>query len=166
MRVRFLLLSVLLVLAACGQPSRPSDKPKTPPEFVAPLAGRWTGTSGVVVEWAKQKQLPVVLDIAPDGSVTGSVGDANLVNARLAKGRGAVQRSLGWARDFRVHGKLEGDLIATEGVRRDGVDIVFDRADDGTLVGGLTSSGSKVGGKDEMQLAAGKMVLRREAGDQ
>jgi hypothetical protein len=68
---------------------------------------------------------------------------------------------MGWGRDFRIHGKLQGDLIAAEKVNRDAVDIVFDQAADGSLTGGLATSGWEVGGPDRMKVSAGKMVLRK-----
>jgi hypothetical protein len=127
----------------------------------ASLASTWTGSATIVVQFVRQKQLPVRLVIAADGSVTGTVGDATLANATLRPGRGGVERSLGWGRDYRIHGDLQGDLVATESVRRDGVDILFDAAPDGTLVGGIHSTGSKTGGKETMIVSAGNMTLRR-----
>ena len=121
----------------------------------ADLAGRWKGEATIVVNWTNQKQLPVCLVIAGDGSVRGTVGDAKLVNARL-NGKAFLQN-----RDYRVHGDLEGNLIDAEQVHRDGVDILFDRTDEG-LSGGLHSTGSEFGGKNSMKLSAFKMVLKRE----
>jgi hypothetical protein len=133
---------------------------------VVDLTGVWSGQAHIVVQWAKQKQLPVRLEIAADKSVTGRIGDARLVDARLAPGRGPTQRALGWGRDYRVDGKLQGDVIAAEQIHRDAVIVVFDRAADGTLVGGVNSSGSKFGGKDSMILTAQRMRLRRIAASQ
>jgi len=95
--------------------------------------------------------------------VSGTVGDAQLQDATLAAGRGPVQRSLGWSRDYRVHGKLTGDVIGAEQIHRDSVDIVFDRAADDAdaVVGGFNTSGTQFGGKDSMILAAGNMRLSR-----
>ena len=115
----------------------------------------------MVVQWVQQKQLPVRLDIAADGTVSGNVGDATLVDAKLRSGRGSIERSLGWGRDYRIHGTLQGNLIDAEQIHRDAVDIVFDQQDQTTLTGGLTSSGSEIGAKESMKLTAGGMVLRR-----
>ena len=129
----------------------------------ASLAGTWSGNANIVVQFVQQKRLAVRLVIAEDGSVSGSVGDATLVDAKLRPGRGGVQRSLGWGREYRIHGRLSGNLVAAENVRRDAVDILLDPASDGTLVGGLHSSGSKVGGKEKVIVSAGDLALRREA---
>jgi hypothetical protein len=117
------------------------------------LVGRWAGDAEIIVQWARQKRLPISLDVAADGTVTGTVGDSRLVDGRF------VSR---WPNaGYRVHGRLEGDLIGAEQVRRDAVDILFERAFDSTLTGGLHSSGADVGGSDRMKLSAGDMVLRR-----
>ena len=111
--------------------------------------------AAIVVNWTKQKSLPLQLEIDSGGKVTGTVGDARLLDGKF------VSNALGSTR-FRVHGRLEGDLIDQENIRRDAVDILFNAADDGSLVGGLHSSGSKFGGKESMKLSATKMVLRRD----
>ena len=117
--------------------------------------------------------LPVLLDIQPDGTVTGKVGDAMLQDAVLGKtlplglvfsvpekSRGDLPGSSG--RPFEVTAKLDGPLIAAEQVRRDGVIIVFKQAQDQTLRGGLTSTGWDFGGKDSMKLTARDMILERQ----
>jgi hypothetical protein len=129
---------------------------------IAQLAGRWTGNSQIVVQWATQKRLPLDLTIAPDGAVAGTVGDARLIDGRIAPSRNNFERTLGWGRDWRIDGKLDGDLIPAEQIRRDAITILFDEsAGDGALVGGVNSSGSKFGGKEHMILTAQKMKLQR-----
>ena len=157
-----LALMLLLACASRGgrqtsvtQPSTSAPAATVSGEFGA-LAGRWTGSANVIVQWAKQKDLPVDLVIEPDGRASGTVGDAKLVDARL--------RTQRFGSPLRVHGRLEGSLIDAEGVRRDEVDILLSRADDGTLTGGLHSSGSKLGGKESMKLSASGMTLRRVNG--
>ena len=175
-RIQVVLLVTSLLLAGCSNASHATTQPATisdkssateakEPQPFDNLAGQWTGEAKVVVVWATQKQLPVTLDIAGDGAVTGTVGDATLVNARLRSGRGQFERSLGWGREYRIHGQLSGDLIRAEQIHRDAVDIVFDPSD-GALVGGLNSSGSKFGGKESMILSAGGMRLQRIASTQ
>jgi hypothetical protein len=135
-----------------------SAAPKT-----ADVVGKWTGTATIAVNWTKQRQLPVTLDIAADGSATGTVGDAKLVDAKLKPDRGELFRKLGWARDWMIEGKLEGDVIAAEQIHRDGATIVFDKKADGTLFGGVATTGNEVGGKESMKLTAGGMTLRPAA---
>jgi hypothetical protein len=177
------LATFLIVIGGCQQkPSAATSPPasaasatpatsaarsdSTRPAVAADLTGVWNGQAHIVVQWAQQKQLPVRLEIAADNSVTGTIGDARLVGATLGPGRGPTQRALGWGRDYRIDGKLQGDVIAAEQIHRDAVIIVFDRASDGTLTGGVNSSGSKFGGKESMILTAQKMHLRRVAASQ
>lgn len=128
------------------------------------LAGRWTGSATIVVNWVQQKDLPIELTIASDGSASGKIGDANLVNAKVRSGRGEIERSLGWGREYRLHGQLEGDILAAEHVRRDAVDILFDQPAETALSGGLHSSGWEIGNKQTMKLSAAQMRLERQPG--
>ena len=119
---------------------------------VADFAGTWTGSRDVMVRLGEQKTLTVRLQVAPDGSVNGTVGDATLVNAKLQRGRGDLARSLNLGSDWHIHGDLKGDLIQAEQIRRDGIDILFHRDGEG-LKGGLHSTGSEFGGKEKMKLS-------------
>lgn len=162
--IGWLLVVIGWGLSGCQQKSAaPSSAPAEKQQAarsIPALAGNWTGDAKIVVNWIEQKTLPVQLQIAADGSVAGTVGDATLVEAKVRPGRNALERSLGWARDFRIHGKLQGDLIAAEKAHRDEIDIVFDRMDDTTLRGGLATSGWEMGPSDVMKITAGQMVLR------
>ena len=174
--MRKILCSIAILLAGCNgvtpasAPATADSAAATPaPAAVAPasapaspLAGSWSGSAKPVVNWVQKQDLAVRLEIAADGTVTGTIGDATLVDAKIRPGRGSIQKSLGWGRDFRIHGKLEGDLIKAEHIHRDAIDVVFNQIDDGTLKGGLTSSGSEFGGKSSMKLAAGNMTLQRQ----
>ena len=156
-------IGLLIGVAVCQRPS--SD---TAGEAVAPAAvvsdksfdlleGTWKGDAKIIVDWVQNTQLAITLTIDAEGNVTGKVGDAELIEARVHL------RSIDMNRDFRVHGQLEGDLVAAEGVQRGEVDILFDHPDADTLVGGLHSSGSKFGGKDSMKVSAMNMTLKRAA---
>jgi hypothetical protein len=163
-------LSLLVVDLSCANPAgeaaatapAATTQPATNRSIAIDLQGSWTGSAHAVVQWVQNPKLLVKIDIAADGSVAGMVGDATLVDGRLVAGRSEIERALGWGRDYRIHAKLAGDIIKAEGIRRDSVDIVFDRRDDNTVVGGLSSNGSEFGGKESMRLAAQKMTLRRE----
>jgi hypothetical protein len=165
-------LSLAVFSPSCSNPSTEpagsgsaTTAPATAPSssIAETVQGSWAGSAHAVVVWVNHTQIDVRLDIAPDGSVTGTVGDATLVDARLRSGRSEIERSLGWGRDYRIHGNLDGDIIKAEGIHRDGVDIVFDRRDENTLVGGLSSTGTEFGGKESMRLAAQHLTLKRLA---
>ena len=158
---------LLLGSASCGggggaqssatAPSPTSAQTTEAREEFADLAGRWTGNAKVIVQWAKQKDLRVDLVIEPDGRVSGTVGDARLVDARL--------RTQRFGSPLRVNGSLEGNLIDAEAIHRDAVDVLLHRAADGTLTGGVHSSGGEFGGKERMKLSASGMTLRRTGPD-
>jgi hypothetical protein len=146
------------VTSSTAPASQPSTQPTTQP--TPALAGRWTGSARVVNDFVRATTLPVEIQIHDDLTVTGRVGDATLANGRLISNRGSLARAAGLGRDYEIRADLDGLLIAAEQVRRDGVTIVFD-LDASGLHGGLTSTGTKVGGKNVVQIAAGKMRLAR-----
>ena len=66
-----------------------SSMPAAAESIVTPaMVGHWSGNARIIVTWCRQTNLPVALDIRADGSVTGKVGDAVLVNGQLKKNRG------------------------------------------------------------------------------
>lgn len=105
------------------------------------MTGHWEGNARIVVIWCKQKYLPVKVDIHPDGSVTGTVGDATLIDGRFESNRGWLFRKLNWATDYIIMGDLKGPLVAAEGITRAKVKIPLNFTN-GTFEGGVNSSGS------------------------
>lgn len=125
------------------------------------MAGHWTGTAEIVVNWTKQRQLSVDIVIANDGTATGRVGDATLSGASLMRNRGWFGRTLHLATDWIIIGDLTGDIVAAEAVHRTGVKMPLTWGDD-RFTGAIHTSGSLFGGKDAMILSAGRMTLRRK----
>ncbi len=74
---RGFILTALAVLVAAW-PLSAADK-----ALPSAMTGEFKGSAKIVVNWTKQKQLPVEVAIAEDGSVTGKVGDATLKEGRL-----------------------------------------------------------------------------------
>jgi hypothetical protein len=153
-------LAVLIGAAAAAGAATVAAVDRVPD---ARLVGTWEGDAAIVVSWTTQRQLHVRLAVAPDGRVTGEVGDARLVDGRLRRNRGRLGRLLHVKTDYIVRGALTGAVIAAEGVTRDAVSIPFNRAGE-SLLGAVHTSGSKVGGKGRMLLTAGRLELRRAAG--
>ena len=149
-----LAIALLVGVAVCQRPPQDSAVVVSDKSFDT-LAGTWKGDAKIVVDWVQNTQLAITLNIDADGNVTGRVGDAELIEARVHL------RTIDMNRDFRVHGQLEGELIAAESVQRGEIDILFDHPNADTLVGGLHTSGSKIGGKDSMKVSAAKMALKR-----
>ena len=125
------------------------------------LTGKWTGSGRIVVDWCKQSQLPVVITIQRDGTVTGKVGDATLQHGRLMPNRGWIGRKLNLATDYIVRGDLTGPIVAAEGVTRSSVSMPVNHVG-GSLVGGVHTSGSKFGGKANGMLSSGLKLIREQ----
>lgn len=101
--------------------------------------GRWFGRADITVPWTVRRTLELRLDIHPDGGVSGTVGDALLVDARIYRDS-PVAHAIGLARDYAIEGRLVGALIRPEGVLRDRVRFSIDCAAD-RMTGDLETSG-------------------------
>ena len=152
------LAAAVLFAGGCAGSTRIDPSPEL-------LRGDWIGDAKIIVTWCEQDRVAVSLAIAPDGRVEGTIGDAKLRQAYLAWNRGALGRQLDIKSDYIVRGELEGALVAQEGIERDSVFLPFDtetrELGELVLVGGVATSGSKFGGRDEMILSASGLVLRR-----
>ena len=132
----------------------------SPQTLSAGMAGAWSGNAEIFVNWTAQRSLPVKLTIAPDRSVIGTIGDATLRNGRFESTRNALERAVHEKTDWVVKGDLEGDVIKAEGIRRASVTVPLNWID-GRFEGGVNTSGSHLGGKESMWLAAGRLRLQR-----
>ena len=128
----------------------PGDVPGLPDPA---MAGSWSGEAHIVVNWTTDKTLRVRLNIAPDGRVTGTVGDAVLHGGAFESNRTAIGRALHFATDWIVRGPLDGDVIKAEGIRREDVKIPLDWID-GHFEGGVNTSGSPASGVSTGAIAA------------
>ena len=124
------------------------------------LTGQWLGNTHVIVQWSQTKTIPVNLNISSDGSVTGKVGNAQLVGAKLISGRNNLMRSIDWGRDYIVKADLDGNIVAAEKIHRDRINIIFDLVD-GKLVGGTHTSGLWIGGKNSMVFSTTNLILEK-----
>lgn len=127
---------------------------------MAEMAGTWAGEGRIVVTWTTARTLRVRLTITPEGRVSGTVGDAVLRDGRFEANRTAIGRALHIKTDWIVRGPVDGDVIKAEGIRRESVMIPLNWIDD-HFEGGVNTSGSHVGGKDSMWLAAQALRLDR-----
>ncbi|MCX6898447.1 MAG: hypothetical protein NT105_07085 [Verrucomicrobia bacterium] len=127
-----------------------------------PFTGHWEGSAQIAANWCKQRQLAVAIDIHPDGSVTGKVGDATLANARFSSNRSWLGRALGLFSDYIVRGDLNGPIVVADKVTRVGVTIPLD-VDGDSFVGAVHSSGSKAAAAiEDRRLTALSLKLVRK----
>ena len=99
------------------------------------MVGHWEGNARIIVSWCHQTNLPVAVDIHADGSVAGKIGDATLVEGHFLS-----HRSWPWGHTM-VTGKLDGAIVAAEGITRPDVTMMCDFSD-GSFKGQLDTSGS------------------------
>jgi hypothetical protein len=136
-----------LSLSAPAQVAKPS------------VIGRWGGAADIVVNWTKQRTLPINIVISANDQVTGSVGDATLVKGRLLRNRGAVARALQIKTDYIIEAELDGPIVRAENVQREIVQMPFNERD-GRLTGSLNGSGQMIGNAATMVFTAKFVLLR------
>jgi hypothetical protein len=128
------------------------------------MVGHWEGNARILVSWCQQKNLTVKLDIHPDGSVSGTVGDANLTEGRFQENRGWLGRKLNLWSDYIVTGGLDGAIVAAEGIKRERVMLPLDY-NDSIFKGGVATEGSlcvfssEQTRKEKMALTASSLKL-------
>lgn len=137
-------------------PSEELKIPTIPTEYI----GHWKGQAKIIVNWTKQKHLPIDIEIHSDGTIEGKVGDAELVNGKLVKKSWVYTKVFQHENPYRIVGDLQGEIIKSENIQRDSVHISI-RVEDSKIDGGLGTSGTKTGGKENMILSAMDVSLIR-----
>jgi hypothetical protein len=146
-------LSVFLAIVLTGLRSRAAESVVTPS-----MVGHWEGSARIIVSWCHQTNLPVKVDIHADGIVTGTVGDAKLMDGRFQQNRGWLARKLNLATEYIITGNLDGAIVAAEGITRERVMMPLN-FNDGLFQGGINAGGSLFGGKDNTALSAACLKL-------
>jgi hypothetical protein len=126
------------------------------------MVGSWCGQARINNSWIGHRTLDVSINISSNAVVHGTVGDAVLVAATFKPNRNALKRALNVKTDWIIVGTLEGDMIAAEGIRRNGVKsplnwIVSDSG--GSFRGGVNTSGLPIGSEGSSGIAASRLVL-------
>ena len=124
------------------------------------MVGAWSGSARITVDWTSQKMLGVNLAIHADGSITGTVGDATLVGARMHGNRTVLQRAAHLGSDYIIAAGLAGPILRTEGIQRASVRIPIDWTGS-AFTGYIATSVTYDGGREAMKLTAVDLVLRR-----
>ena len=148
------------VLLVWGGADRWLPETQAAPLRSSAMTGAWSGEARIAVDWTAQRRLPVSLTIDQDDRVSGTIGDAVLRNGRLERNRTAIGRALNLKTDWIIRGDLEGDVIKAEGVRRDAVTLPLNWIED-HFEGAAHTSGSHLGGKQTMWIAAFELRLDR-----
>jgi hypothetical protein len=123
------------------------------------LTGTWKGEAEISVDWCLQPTLPVWLHIAPDGRLTGRVGNAEIsggdINPRRGHGVGLYRVET----EYEIRLNLEGPLVKAEEISRAWVELLVDLRQ-GKLVGRIQSSGSRSYPGASLKTKKEKMILR------
>lgn len=122
------------------------------------LVGRWFGHAELTVPWTVQRVLDVQFDIHPDGSVSGTIGDALVADGHVYSDS-RVARALRLGREFAIEGRLAGPIIRAERIQRDRVHVTLDRVIE-RMVGELQTTGSFDGPVSDRLLTA-RVTLER-----
>ena len=99
------------------------------------MVGHWEGNARIIVSWCHQTNLTVAVEIHTDGSVTGKIGDATLVTGHFAP-----HRTWPWRHSL-ITGKLDGAIVAAEGITRSSVTLICDFSND-SFTGQIDTNGS------------------------
>ncbi len=157
-----LIMGVVLLPMAAGKSSGEMEKSKV--DFPEKYIGNWKGKAKIIVNWTKQRRLPMEFKVKEDGSVFGHIGDAGLM--------GRIKENSGWFSDddekkYLIKGKLSGDIIEDEGIIRDEIYLILRGVSDRDIIkGGFHTSGWHVGGKNTMKMSGTKMVLQRVSSEE
>ena len=157
MRSRTLGVACLTAILSPMYPATGSSQSKA---TLDSMTGVWCGSARIVVDWTVQKNLGLRLTIDRSGTATGQVGDAQLVWGRVKANRGPVGRMLNIKTDYVIVGRLEGPIIAAEGVTRSEVKMPVNWTGS-EFQGSVHTDGASFGGKQRMVLSASRLVLRR-----
>ncbi|MBN2344827.1 MAG: hypothetical protein JXO51_00445 [Candidatus Aminicenantes bacterium] len=154
-RRAWLLLLPIVAAAPLWALGGRSASSSSPPQA---LLGKWRGEGKIIVSWCKQKQIAVELEIRPDRTVRGRIGDAELENAVIAPNSWLLV----WLGnpEYAVEARLNGPLVKAEDIRRNSLVILLDVKDD-HLQGDLHTHDSKFGDRDTMMFSVSYIELQR-----
>ncbi len=139
--------SALMGLTGCTQHS-----------FDSRLPGHYQGSGEIIVSWCQQESLQMDIVIHDDMHVTGTIGDAAIRQGMVRHNSQLLQ--LSGNPDYVIYADLQGDLVAYEHIHRNSIKLIVDY-EEGELIGGFHTSGTKFGGKETMMLSGTDLVLTK-----
>jgi hypothetical protein len=124
-----------------------------------PMVGSWHGDARIIVNWTKQRTLPVRLVVHADDRVTGTVGDAQLADGVLVRYRADDTHTFRWKTEYLVDANLIGPVSRAENIWRTSVHLLLDWRND-HFEGGLSTSGWKLGSTERKVIDATLLLAR------
>ncbi len=129
------------------------------------IVGHWIGTARVVHLWAYGKTFQVALDVHRNGSVTGKLGAAKLIDGHWRTDRPSDAKrtkNRDWM-DYMITGRLSGMVIPADHIAAANVFIPLD-TEGGKLQGGVNTHGTThrtFFGTDQMGIMSCDLTLER-----
>ena len=117
------------------------------------INGNYKGEAQIIVNWSQQKEILFNLNIDSLGNVTGTIGDAQITEARVRKNTFGNTQLI-------INANLSGFLIENEKIQRESIKIPFDLINE-QIKGGFGTSGSKIGNKETMIMTGTNLVLNK-----
>lgn len=112
------ILAAFLLLCAnemFGQPPLMTRTGPPPSEMV----GTWQASLTTVSRQPLADAIPVAFTIGPDGSVSGSIGNATLTNGQFVRNRSWFGRLMNWRTEYMIRGTLAQVVVTYGGAAGD-----------------------------------------------
>lgn len=117
------------------------------------INGHFKGKADIIVNWSVQKELLFNLNIDSTNKVTGTIGNATIT-------KGTIKKNIFGNTDYIINIDLSGYLIKDEKIKRSSIKIPFNY-ENGKIIGGFGTNGSKIGGKEDMIMSGTNLVLHK-----
>jgi hypothetical protein len=85
----------------------------------AELVGTWQANLTTVSRQPLPDEIPVAFTIGPDGSVSGSIGNAPLTNGQFVRNRSWFGRMMNWRTEYQIRGTLSQVVESHGGIAGD-----------------------------------------------
>lgn len=104
------------------------------------LIGTWTGEAGLKGEHSENR-VSIQLIISEDGSVTGKIGEAELLGCKVMRNRNRFEKWIGIKNDYIIkNGSLDGSIAKGDTTKKRNISVPFDITD-GNITGSLFELG-------------------------
>ena len=156
--LRFITLIIVITCILFAFTACDKNKKLVPP---SQMLGTWVGMGRVLIsnEYLNQRQMPVMLVIEEDGTITGYIGDASIQQGTLLPAHW-WQKLMGKEK-YRSSFKLEGFIVNGEKFKRAGGNISFEKIGENELTCSFASDGSQVDSTN-IVLTVGDIQLHRQ----
>jgi hypothetical protein len=129
-------------------------------EIPREMTGMWAGYPAVLGDSIELTRISLMLSIAPDGRVDGTVGGATLRGAHLERTHHLFDRLFKFGHDWKISGDLDGDVVPCSGPPVSRVIMSLDWERD-HYEGSFIAATPKIRGHREILASSGLVRLDR-----